>query len=53
MTTKERKELLKIIKAMEKSIAELEKAQDEVEAFFAQLDLDCMLEEAYEQQERQ
>lgn len=48
MTTKERKALLKTIAAMEKSISELEAANDEMEAFFVQLDLDCMLEEANE-----
>ena len=48
MTAKKRKALLQSIEAIEKSIIELEKANDEMEAFFVQLDLDCMLEEANE-----
>ena len=52
MTEKERKALLRTVEAMERSLEELESANDEMEAFFVQLDLDCMLEEENEKRER-
>lgn len=51
MTAKERKAFVDILDNMGKKIEELEKSTDELEASLYQLEMEQMLEEAYENEE--